>query len=320
MVVVDVVNWFKLMDENNNNNNNENKSVDTSVPVSNNPAVEVVTNNEVVVGEVTSTPVSLNEEENKSVSEVVNGEVTPVEATETVSQKKNNIILQYLLMAVAVVVIGLGLLFILEKEGRLSTGVFTPVIESLKAKEAVAKVNGVEIVRGDYENSLSQLTAMYQSQGANLTEEDKASLAKEALETLINGELLRQEAIKAGMTAPEEKVTERLKEIETSIGGAEALAERMAEFKVTAESLRRDIENEILIQGLFEAKVTNDIKVTDEEVEKFYNEATGPATDLPPLAEVKEEIVANIKSSKEQEAVSKYLEQVREEAEIERLI
>lgn len=312
------------MDENNkdNNNNNNGAGVTGGTVTDTSSANDEVKDVEVInIASVATDPTPVAEVTTEPVVEN-----TPVSTVDTlvsdlIADKKRNVLVQYGLMALGVVVIGLGLLFILEKEGRVSTSVFTPIIENLRAKEAVAKVNGVEIVRGDYENSLRQLTSMYEAQGMDIsTEESKKSLAEESLETLINGEILRQEAVKAGMTASQEKIDERYKEIETSIGGAVALAERMKEFSVSKESLLRDIENEILIQSLFDASVIKDTVVTEEEIKKFYNDATGPDTDLPPLAEVKDQIEASLKGQKEQEQVATFLKEAKDKATIEKLI
>lgn len=226
----------------------------------------------------------------------------------------------YAAAVLAILTISIGLIFILEKEGRISTGLFTAAIEKMEAGKKVAVVNGTVITNGELTSSLEQLTQMAGAQGANLTDAAVLeSLKQQAIDTLVNGELLRQAAIAAGKTVTEEQITTRYTEIEAGLGGAEQLTARMAEFGVTAESLRRDIENEFLIQELFNEKQigANFITVTDEEIAALYEQAGGTEAGLPPLAEVKEQVVNQIKFDKEQTQVNELLETLRSEATIE---
>lgn len=216
----------------------------------------------------------------------------------------------------AILVVSVGLIFVLEKEGRISTGLFAGVISKMEASKPAALVNGVKISQSEFNSSLRQLTEMAASQGADTS--DQTVLRDQAINTLINGELLRQAAVAAGMTASAEDIEKRFNEIRDGIGGADQLALRLAEFGVTEESLRRDIENEILIQGLFDTEVgVKDIVVSDEEINAFYQKIAAEAKDLPKLEEVRPQIEANIRQGKEQQLINEYIEKLRTDAKVE---
>jgi hypothetical protein len=225
-------------------------------------------------------------------------------------------------MVVGILVIAAGLLFILEKEGRTSTGIFAGLISSMEDGEPAARVNGVEIPKSDFTSSFNQLIEMSAAQGAVVSDEALVEqLRTQAIETLVNAELLRQAAIAAGMTVTDEEVDARFNEIQEGLGGAAALAARMAEFGVTEASLRRDIENEFLIQGLFDANIdSSNIVATEEELFFLYNQAGGTEAGLPPMAEIRDQIEAQIIFEKEQGLISEFIEDLRVEAEIEVLI
>lgn len=225
---------------------------------------------------------------------------------------------KYLMAALAIVVIGLGLLFVLEREGRVSTNVFS----FLTSNEPAALVNGSEIAKSDYESSFNQLMQMAAASGASTT--DAAVIEQnrtQAIDTLINGELLRQAAIAAGRTAAAEAIQARYTEIETGLGGKEQLAAKMAEYGITESVLRRDIENEILIQGLFDEKFPlTGYEVSDADVDAFYAQLGGAEAGLPPLAEVKAQVAEQIKLDRQQTAITEYIDALRAEAKIEILI
>lgn len=279
-------------------------------------------NNENDTNSVSNQDLNKTEATPERESSAPSGEVGDAVRAETpapvVSAVKKNIKI-YLLAGLVIVVMGAGLLFVLEKDGRVSTGLFGALTTNNKP---VATVNGTSINRSDYDSSLKQLVDMAAQQGASTTDETAlASYKTQAIETLVNGELLRQSAIAEGMTATPEAIDARFKQIEEGIGGAETLKAKMAEFNITEKILRRDIENEIIIQQLFDKKFSfADSEVTDEEVNKFYADLGGEKAGLPPLKDVRDKVVEQIRQNRQQDAVSKYIEELRAKAEIKVLI
>ena len=138
---------------------------------------------------------------------------------------------------------------------------------------------------------------------------------------LVNTELLKQEAKARGIKITTEDVDNRLTSLKEEIGGEEVLTERMMQFGVDEKTLRHDIENELTIQSLLDQVFAEKgLEVTEEEIVAFYDEAGGEKGGLPKLEEVRAQIEAQLKSSKEQEAVTGYIEELRAKATIETLI
>lgn len=259
-------------------------------------------------------------ETNIPVEEVVADEVINENDTEAVSpiQAHSNWRV-YAGSVLAILVVSVGLIFVLEKEGRISTGLFTGVISKMEARKPAALVNDVKIPQSEFNSSLKQLTEMAAKQGTDTS--DQTALRDQAINTLVNGELLRQAALAAGMIASAEAIEKRYNEIRDGIGGADQLAQRLVEFGVTEESLRRDIENEILIQGLFDAKVgIKDIVVSDEEINSLYEKIASSAEGVPALKEVRTQVEAQIRQEKEQQLINAYIEGLRTAAKVEILI
>lgn len=232
---------------------------------------------------------------------------------------KKSRLLGYGAAILAVAVILVGVLYLLEKEGRSSTGIFDSLLEQQDAGVVVAVVNGEEIVNADLATSIGQFSQAATAQGVDTsTPEAQAEIRGQALEVLINTELLRQQANAEGIEVTSEEAAERLAEIEAEIGGAEVLAERMETLGVDTEQLRADIREELLIQRLLDSVFeSSDIEVTEEEIEEVYAQAGGAEADLPPLEEVREQIVTQIETSKEQQIIEEYITELRAEAAIE---
>ncbi|MBY0309985.1 SurA N-terminal domain-containing protein [Patescibacteria group bacterium] len=225
----------------------------------------------------------------------------------------------YVLAFVVVALIGLGLWFMMEKDGRVSTGVFSGITAYMKSGEAAATVNGADISVLDFESTLRQLTANTAEQGVDVADPTIVEeLRTQAIESLVNTEVLRQKAEASNVTVSDEDIQARYSQIEAGLGGAEGLAARMVELGVTDEMLRRDIKNDILIQSHLEASIDRSaVTVSDEEIQSLYNQATAGGADVPPLADVREQVEMQIRSEKEQSLVAQYVEELRADAAIE---
>lgn len=228
---------------------------------------------------------------------------------------------QYGIALAIVAVFGVGLVFALEQQGRIDTNYFG-WLQSSTQGQPVATVNGVEISGAEFAQNREQVIISAQQQGVDV--EDPQVLEEieaQALEVLINTQLLRQAATDAGIVISEDEIEARYQEIVESVGGEETLTSRMGELGITPDSLRNDIEGELLVQALIEAEVdTSSIEVSEEEVVAFYEQAGGQGAELPPLEEVRGEIEQQIRGSQEQELVGEYIESLRSAAEIEILI
>ncbi|MEZ4104152.1 MAG: SurA N-terminal domain-containing protein [Candidatus Paceibacterota bacterium] len=293
-----------------------------SVPEKNDLSSDIKENSPVSTETMSTNSDSLNtsgvetEEEGKPLGAVENSDVTTRD-----DGKKKVSLKSYAIAAVLVIIISLGLLFMLERGGYVNTGLFAAVIESMETKKPAAKVNGEVITKGDLDSGVKQLVEIASLQGMDVSDDAmKEQFENQALDTLINGEILRQKAISEGVEAKESDIDNRFSEISEGVGGDEVLEERMAEFGISKETLRKDIENEILIQGLFDNLFPETIEVTDEDVTTFYEENGGEAGGLPPLEDIKEQIIEQIRVNKENEQVGQYIEELRQEAEIEILI
>ena len=243
--------------------------------------------------------------------------------TKLVAAKKFLMGRKYTIAAVVLVLIALlGVVFLMEQQGRLNTGIFDGAQAALSKNKAVATVNDGKISQYDLDVSMSQIATGAAAQGADVeSAEIKSEIQTQALDMLVNTELLKQEAAARGIEISGEDVEARLETLKTDVGGAEVLEQRMKEFNIDEKTLRRDIKNELTIQKLLEQIfVEKTVAVTEEEVLAFYEQAGGVEAGLPALDEVRAQIETQIKTSKEQEVVTAYIEELRAKATIEVLI
>ena len=229
----------------------------------------------------------------------------------------------YIAAAIVFVLILLSAIwYVMERTDRVSTNFFGFIERAQLEREAIARVNDVEISAYDLSISEQQIAAAAAAQGVDVNDADpQASITEQAVEMLINTELLRQEAESRGISIDDEAVDARYEQLVQEVGGESVLEERMEQFGVTDSVLKRDIRNELVIQTLLDQVFAeSSIEVSDAEVEELYNSAGGAEGGLPPLEEVRAQIEAQVQSTKEQEIVDDFIESLRNQSTVEVLI
>ena len=316
------------MQENNQTNDTPNTITDSDNVVTRGVDTTAQDTNEVSLPVMSAPVVSMPE---AVIDPVVTETVTAVAETETPTVllaapvAKKQVLLQYGIATVVVLIMGAGLTYALEQQGRIHTGIFDKISSIVNPAPAAAIVNGTKISKADYDKNLTQLQTTAKTQGADTASEAvQTEIKKQAIDVLVNTELLRQEARKEGADVTEEQIEARYQEIIKSIGGEDKLKEKMTELNITEPALRKDIEGEILIQGhLSKAVDTSKITVSEKDLNDAYaqikaTQATGVT--VPPLTEIKAQLEAQLKTNKEQELVNAYITKIREGAKIEILI
>lgn len=256
----------------------------------------------------------MSENETQSTEE----KVVEAEASSAAPEEKQSKVKGYVMAVVLAAVIILGALYLLEKEGRSSTNIFGSLIASQEAKAPVAVVNGEKIKNSELTVGVQQFTQAAIAQGVDVSSPDiQTEIKTQALDVLINTRLLKQNAIEKGFTVSDEDAQERLTTIEAEVGGPEVLAQRMEELGIDDEKLLLDVKDELLIQQLLDSIFAEaNTEVTEEEIAEFYQNAGGTEAGLPALEEVRDQVVLQIKTSKEQVAIDEYINELKGKAQI----
>lgn len=142
-------------------------------------------------------------------------------------------------------------------------GMFSAVELAAEPTDVLAKVNGEEILQQDVDQIITVFVLpQFQAQnpGAELPAEQKAQIEKNIVEQLVTERILVQKAKESGISADEALVSERFEQ---------AKAQRP---DLSDEMLKGLLEKDNMIQTLLEAEVISKVSVTDEEVQKYYDE------------------------------------------------
>lgn len=139
---------------------------------------------------------------------------------------------------------------------------------------AIAAVGDGVVTQEQFDEIMAQAKAQYASQeGApEFPEEGTASynqLVASIVSYLVQNELIAQQAEEMDVTVSEKELTDRMAQIEESVGGAKKLKKLLKQQAVTLEQLEAQVESSMLSDAV-KAKVYEDVEISDEKIKEYF--------------------------------------------------
>jgi parvulin-like peptidyl-prolyl isomerase len=167
------------------------------------------------------------------------------------------------------------------------------IISSKKEWFIAGTVNGSPITNWEV---LSRLNATYR---------------KQTVDQLVNEKLILGEASKKGIRITEADINNKIKEIETQLGGASALDNLLAQQGQTRNSIRDEIRLQLSVDKMF----SGESSVSAEEVTKFI-EQNKDQMQSSTEAELTKEATEILKQQKVTQAFSTAFQKIKQDAKI----
>jgi len=161
----------------------------------------------------------------------------------------------------------------------------------------VAWVNNRPITRFEFNHQLEQ------------------QYGKKVLESLINQELINQEAKKQKINITDEQIQENIEKIEKSLSGQISLDDALKAQGITREQLNSDMKLQLSIEKL----VSQGVEISNEEIAEYFkeNKELFTATEE---GKQKEEAINSLRQQKINEKFQGWLENLHNTAKILRFI
>ena len=135
---------------------------------------------------------------------------------------------------------------------------------------AVAKVNGSVITSRDLEEAVDRLIPRATYHG-NVSEDKRDELRQQALNGLIDRELLYQDAVARGMKPEKKLVEERMDVIRGRFSSKKDYQKALKEAGLTDEQLRERAQKTILVEENVRKNITEPAQMSDEALKDYYD-------------------------------------------------
>jgi foldase protein PrsA len=140
--------------------------------------------------------------------------------------------------------------------------------------DAIAVVGGNEIAKTEFDGLISQAKKSYKAQKRTFPKVGTAEynvLKNQAVQFLVQRAQFEQKAEELDVEVTDKQVEARLKQIQKQYfaGDKKRYDTQLKQQGLTDEQVRRDIRAQLVQEGIFK-KVTDEVKVTDKEIEDYY--------------------------------------------------
>ncbi len=194
------------------------------------------------------------------------------------------------------------------------------ILNGKPVPEVVAKVNGVALLSPALERDLLAFRFRAKQMGQEVKPADEITIARELIKAAAGQELIIQKAKSLGISIDEEQVNRQLKNVEDQFPGHAAFLTALAFQHMSIGALKEKIHRTLLEDELTRREIAPKVEVSDENIEKYYNDNKARFT-KPVLYRTRHIHIATIKSAgnAEDEASRKKAERltkmINEEAE-----
>lgn len=191
--------------------------------------------------------------------------------------------------------------------------------------EVVAEVNGEQVTKEEftpvYEAAFQQAATQAQAGGEG---PDEDALKKQTVDSLVDTELLLQEADSRGISVSEEDIDAELTDLaeKNQLGSAEELLAAVEKQGITEDQARSQVETQVLVEQLV-ADEDGSAEPTEKELRALYaqakqqSESSQAGQKIPPFDEVRAQLADQAKAEQVGRVAEALLEDLREGAEIE---
>lgn len=139
-------------------------------------------------------------------------------------------------------------------------------------KDVIAVVNGTKISQSDFDREVGRYEQQMAMMGQTPNPQQLSEIKEKVLNGLIDRELLYQESQKEGLKVSKSDVDERINALKQRFPSEEEFKKTIEKLGLSEAGLRSQFEQELAVKALLDKKFAGTIKITDQEMKKFYDD------------------------------------------------
>lgn len=192
--------------------------------------------------------------------------------------------------------------------------------EKVKNDDVVVQVNDAKVKGKEYNDAYAQTKMLMNQNGADVS--DKDQLKDQAVNVLVQQELLKQDAKKKGIDVSDKKVESEFKKLKSQ--DEDQFAAFLDQYNMSEDAYKDQLAFELTLQEYIKQEIP-DTEVTDKEVKSYYDklkeQSDGEQSeDIPKLKEIKDQIKDQLTQQKQNDQLSAKVEDLKKDAKIKNMI
>jgi len=147
----------------------------------------------------------------------------------------------------------------------------TPSTATASAGGPVAKVNGEDIGRAEFDRQMDRTRSRFQRAGRQIAPALETRLKENLVRKMVEEELIAQKAKAEGVTVNDAELAEKVAEHKTRFGSDKAFQSFLERTNQTEADVKEDLQKNLLRDKLF-AKLLSSSEPTEADAKKYYEE------------------------------------------------
>lgn len=135
----------------------------------------------------------------------------------------------------------------------------------------VGVVNGTAITQEDLDREVTSYQRQLQGAGQSASESQLGEMRKAALESLIDFQLLYQEAQKKGYRVENAAVESQMADVRKRFQSDQEFRDALARANLSQDKLKSKIQSDLLVQKFVDNEFVEKTKISDAEIKSFYD-------------------------------------------------
>ena len=154
---------------------------------------------------------------------------------------------------------------------RIAAVLFITLLLPGCAEKRIAVVNGSPVLKEDYLAQAERYIASIEQQGQVIPEPDKAQIRSGILQSMIEQELILQDARKENFSVPEDKIQTEWESFKNQFPSETEFKDAVAQWGFSEKALRTQMRNVMTIQDYLDSQFEEAVQVTEPEISSYYN-------------------------------------------------
>lgn len=181
-------------------------------------------------------------------------------------------------------------------------------------KSYAFKINDEKAEKMDIErNKMGIMDSYAKTMGLNINSDVAGTIA---VDEVINKKLTKDMAKKLKISVPQKEIDEQFNNIQSNFADKEQFSRMLTAQGFTRETLKKELE-EILTVKKVKEKFNSDVKISEEEIEKYFEENRYLKFPEEGLTEVKDKIISILRGEKAKREYMITLEKAKKEMKLE---
>src|SRR5579862_4545261 len=158
-----------------------------------------------------------------------------------------------------------------KPQAAASTNAPTVSATSTNGADVVARVNGKAITRKELDNAVQDINLRMARSGRPIPAAQQGEVRRAMMEKLINMNVLLEEGNKHVPADIDKTVSNEVTQIVTRVGGDDQFKKMLAADSLSMDDFKKQVRDDVLIRIVVEGSVSNQVKVTPEEIKDYYD-------------------------------------------------